>query len=652
LKPKPHSIYRRFTLMQAGAMALALLLLASGLYLHLMVQGRFTGSLQDLDQVLALNSQVRSALDSTTQSFWRAYYAGDQASEAAQQYQAECSLLQNSTVQYAGLLLPAGEQDTVAQLERAVQALAAQTRLLLAEKTDAFRQAPQLHRVEDLTAQIRRTLQTTDEIQIQALQTSRMRVDSYTRLLSLMLVVFALLAVLALFWFRREHQTQVWEPLESLRQMVLRIGAGDLDVTAQIPRSVELGGLIGGFLQMAGELPRCAIRSRKRCRSAPRNWNPPRKSWCSPPNWPRWANCSPGVAHEINNPLTSVLGFSEIVLARRELDPAIRAQVQIIRDESIRLKNLVANLSSFARRGPIRRRRVDLRQTIARLASLRQYELTADNITLHVLNAPGPVWMLGDPDQLLQVLLNLTFNAEHGVKSCRAAGDIWLEYGVRQDSGFVAVKDNGAGMTAEVQERVFDPFFTTKPVGEGTGLGLATVYGIVKQSDGWIAPISEPGHGATFRIFLPVYEPPVLVAPPAPAPPKGRAAARDLSGVGRILFVEDEDAVRRVAARLLRARGYEVLEAADGEEALVIAEANAGQIDLMISDVIMPGLDGPHLLKEARQWLGDAPVMFISGYAEAEFSKVLEGEVGVSFLAKPIDITVLAEKVKQALQGE
>jgi two-component system cell cycle sensor histidine kinase/response regulator CckA len=203
-----------------------------------------------------------------------------------------------------------------------------------------------------------------------------------------------------------------------------------------------------------------------------------------------------------------------------------------------------------------------------------------------------------------------------------------------------------------VLPKIFDPFFTTKAVGEGTGLGLATVYGIVKQSDGWIEPASKPGEGATFRIFLPVYEPPVLVEPPAPAPPKGRAAARDLSGVGRILFVEDEDAVRRVAARLLRARGYEVIEASDGEEALAIAEANAGQIDLMISDVIMPGLDGPHLLRAARPFLGDAPVMFISGYAEAEFSKVLEGEIGVSFLAKPIDITVLAERVKLALQGE
>jgi two-component system cell cycle sensor histidine kinase/response regulator CckA len=190
-------------------------------------------------------------------------------------------------------------------------------------------------------------------------------------------------------------------------------------------------------------------------------------------------------------------------------------------------------------------------------------------------------------------------------------------------------------------------------VGEGTGLGLATVYGIVKQSDGWIAVDSKPGQGAAFRIFLPVHIPPVAApgAEPvaAPAAPK-RPVARDLSGAGRILFVEDEDAVRGVAAKLLRARGYEVIEAASGEEALEYAQGHAGEIDLMISDVVMPGMQGPDLLKQARQYLGSAPVMFISGYAESEFSDLLEGEKNVSFLPKPIDIKTLAERVKQELQ--
>ncbi|HMO41910.1 MAG TPA: response regulator, partial [Phenylobacterium sp.] len=192
-------------------------------------------------------------------------------------------------------------------------------------------------------------------------------------------------------------------------------------------------------------------------------------------------------------------------------------------------------------------------------------------------------------------------------------------------------------------------FFTTKPVGEGTGLGLATVYGIVKQSDGWISVTSKPGQGAAFRIFLPAHPAPAVAATPLPLA-KPKPQARDLSGAGRILFVEDEDAVRGVAARLLRARGYEVIEAASGEEALELAELHAGEIDLMISDVVMPGMQGPDLLKQARDYLAGAPVMFISGYAEAEFSNLLEGETNISFLPKPIDIKTLAERVKQELQ--
>ena len=208
---------------------------------------------------------------------------------------------------------------------------------------------------------------------------------------------------------------------------------------------------------------------------------------------------------------------------------------------------------------------------------------------------------------------------------------------------------NGPGVPPELLDKIFEPFFTTKAVGEGTGMGLATVYGIVQQAGGHIAVANAEGGGAAFRIFLPAASEEALAV--APAVEKVKAAPRDLSGAGRILFVEDEQAVRGIAARLLRQRGYEVIEAADGEEALILAEEHAGQIDMMISDVIMPGLDGPSLLKKARQYLGDAPVMFISGYAESDFSDLLQDEVGVSFLPKPIDIKTLAERVKQELRA-
>src|SRR5258706_8248322 len=151
----------------------------------------------------------------------------------------------------------------------------------------------------------------------------------------------------------------------------------------------------------------------------------------------------------------------------------------------------------------------------------------------------------------------------------------------------IEVADDGPGIPADVIGNIFEPFFTTKAVGEGTGLGLATVWGIVKQSDGWISVDSKPGQGAAFRIFLPVYTPPLVVETPA-APAKVKTAPRDLSGAGRILFVEDEDAVRGVAARLVRPRGYEVIEAADGEEAPPLAPQHAGRIDLIITALTLP----------------------------------------------------------------
>jgi two-component system cell cycle sensor histidine kinase/response regulator CckA len=215
----------------------------------------------------------------------------------------------------------------------------------------------------------------------------------------------------------------------------------------------------------------------------------------------------------------------------------------------------------------------------------------------------------------------------------------------------IEVADTGPGIPPEVLSKIFEPFFTTKELGKGTGLGLSTVYGIVETAGGVIHVESKVGEGAAFRIFLPVHVP-VATAAPAPVEPvRAKPQPRDLSGAGRILFVEDEDEVRIATAKLLRARGYEVIEAVDGEDALALAEANAGKIDLLISDVSMPNLDGPTFLKKARPYLGDAPVLFISGYAEAEFSDLLDGEPGVSFLPKPMNIKTLAERVKQQLQA-
>jgi two-component system cell cycle sensor histidine kinase/response regulator CckA len=369
-----------------------------------------------------------------------------------------------------------------------------------------------------------------------------------------------------------------------------------------------------------------------------------------------------GVAHDFNNLLTAVFMQLDVLAARHPVgDPSFEG-LNEIRQISIRAADLVRKLLAFSRKQTVQREILDLGELISEFEVLLRRVLYEDVklATEYGRNLPQ---VRVDRGQLETAVMNLAVNARDAVRA-RGGGSVRIRtarltqeaarelgYPTAQgDQALIEVSDDGPGIAPEVMDKIFDPFFTTKPVGEGTGLGLATVYGIVKQSDGWIAVDSPPGEGAVFRIFLPVHHAAaVIAAAPAPIAPK-RPVARDLSGAGRILFVEDEDAVRGVAAKLLRARGYEVIEAASGEEALVLAETHAGEIDLMISDVVMPGMQGPDLLKQARQYLGGAPVMFISGYAESEFSDLLEGESNVSFLPKPIDIKTLAERVKLELQ--
>ena len=216
----------------------------------------------------------------------------------------------------------------------------------------------------------------------------------------------------------------------------------------------------------------------------------------------------------------------------------------------------------------------------------------------------------------------------------------------------IAVTDEGHGMDKATMEKIFEPFFTTKEAGKGTGLGLATVYGIVKQSGGFLFADSEVGVGTTFTIYLPGHEPTeeeAVELEQAEVAKTVEKAPSDLSGRGRILLVEDEDAVRQIAAKTLVKRGYEVVEACDGEEAFEILEDEKEGFDLMISDVVMPGLDGPGLLKKARDLLKDTRIVFISGYAAEQFSETLSKEQDVSFLPKPFTLTQLAEKVKEEL---
>ncbi|RZJ03846.1 MAG: response regulator [Brevundimonas sp.] len=372
-----------------------------------------------------------------------------------------------------------------------------------------------------------------------------------------------------------------------------------------------------------------------------------------------------GVAHDFNNLLTAIqLQLSGLLERHPVGDPSYEG-LNEIRQTAIRAADLVRKLLAFSRKSTVRRERLDLGELVGEFAVLLR-RLLREDVRLETDYGRDLPVVLADKSQLETAVMNLAVNARDAmrgvvepgagvvtIRTARLTADEARALGWTSPAtdavALIEVADSGPGVPPELLDKIFEPFFTTKAVNEGTGMGLATVYGIVEQAGGHINVSNAPEGGAVFRIFLPEAAEAELAE--TPVIEKVAKAPRDLSGAGRILFVEDEAAVRGIAARLLRQRGYEVIEAEDGEQALELAEEYAGTIDMMISDVIMPGLDGPALLKKARPFLGDAPVLFISGYAESDFSDLLQDEVGVSFLPKPLDIKTLAERVKQELHA-
>ncbi|MDO9078741.1 MAG: response regulator [Brevundimonas sp.] len=372
-----------------------------------------------------------------------------------------------------------------------------------------------------------------------------------------------------------------------------------------------------------------------------------------------------GVAHDFNNLLTAIqLQLSGLLERHPVGDPSYEG-LNEIRQTAIRAADLVRKLLAFSRKSTVRRERLDLGELVGEFAVLLR-RLLREDVRLETDYGRDLPVVLADKSQLETAVMNLAVNARDAmrgvvepgagvvtIRTARLTADearlLGWSAAPASAVALIEVCDSGPGVPPELLDKIFEPFFTTKAVNEGTGMGLATVYGIVEQAGGHINVSNAAGGGAVFRIFLPEAAEAELAE--TPVIEKVAKAPRDLSGAGRILFVEDEAAVRGIAARLLRQRGYEVIEAEDGEQALELAEQHAGTIDMMISDVIMPGLDGPALLKKARQYLGDAPVLFISGYAESDFSDLLQDEVGVSFLPKPLDIKTLAERVKQELHA-
>jgi two-component system cell cycle sensor histidine kinase/response regulator CckA len=376
-----------------------------------------------------------------------------------------------------------------------------------------------------------------------------------------------------------------------------------------------------------------------------------------------------GVAHELNNFLLVITLNCDALLARHPVGDPSYGELQSIQNTSARAAELVKMLLAYARKQTFRRDILDVGAVLTEFAVLMRQVLD-ERIVFEITHGRDLPNVRADKQQLETVFMNLVTNARDAVlMSGRGKGSVTVRtkrattQDVRTalkglsiadiedcDWAMISVTDTGTGMSQDIATKIFEPFFTTKEQGKGTGIGLATVYGIIKQSDGFIALDSVEDEGTTFHVFLPATTADeVNHSIPTAQAQATEARPMDLAGRGRILLVEDEEGVRNIATRLLTQRGYQVTSAGDGEEALEILEKDPNSFDLVLSDVVMPGLDGPGLLKAAKPYLGHARIVFMSGYAEQDFAQTLEDERSISFLPKPFTLAQLAERVKTEL---
>jgi two-component system cell cycle sensor histidine kinase/response regulator CckA len=349
-----------------------------------------------------------------------------------------------------------------------------------------------------------------------------------------------------------------------------------------------------------------------------------------------------GIAHDFNNLLTAIMGYSELALDGLAAEAGqVREDIRSVRDAAERAQGLTQQLLAFSRRQVLQPRVVEPEAVVAGIEAMLR-RLIGEDVEL-VTERAGGGCALVDPGQLEQVLLNLVVNARDAMPRGGRVSIRTRRVDVDERPHVaIEVADTGVGMSDDVRAQVFDPFFTTKDPGKGTGLGLATVYGIVEQSGGHIEVESEPGRGSTFTLLLPAVE-----DSPAPepaelgAPPPGRET---------VLLVEDEESVRALARRVLAAQGYRVLEARDPLEALRICREHGGPIDLLLSDVVMPELGGRELADRVLEQRPGLPLLFMSGYADAVQAAGGLGE-GSWFIAKPFRPDELAHKVREVLDA-
>ena len=356
-----------------------------------------------------------------------------------------------------------------------------------------------------------------------------------------------------------------------------------------------------------------------------------------------------GIAHDFNNLMMAISGYTELVLQDPSISPTSRDDVAQIRRAVFRAAELTQQILAYSRRQMLQPVAVSLNLLLGEASGMLR-RLMPENIELRLALDPKLPDVLVDPGHMLQVVMNLALNSRDAMPNGGTLGIRTTAADTPADSGNGAgphaqliVSDTGTGIDPKVLPLIFDPFFTTKPQGEGSGLGLSTVYGIIKQSGGQIDVQSEINRGTTFTITLPA-------APPVPAREEPvDAQSPPGSGGEVILVVEDDDQVRTVVSKGLPRLGYEVLVVGNAEEALALVDKHPGRIDLLLTDVVMPGLSGPQLADRLTARRPETRVVFMSGYPEAQDPALGFSLNGRSYLQKPFALAELAEKIRLAL---
>jgi two-component system, cell cycle sensor histidine kinase and response regulator CckA len=360
-----------------------------------------------------------------------------------------------------------------------------------------------------------------------------------------------------------------------------------------------------------------------------------------------------GIAHDFNNLLMVISGYTEVLLYHLSPGHPLHAKAEAIQQASDRATTLTRQLLAFSRKQLLKLKVIDVNAIVTDMERLLR-PLIGEDIELTTSLTPAIGCTRADAGQLEQVIMNLVVNAKDampdGGKICIRTASVSLDDSYRPENTFIkhgpyvmiSVSDTGHGMDRETQARIFEPFFTTKEKGKGTGLGLSTVYGIIKQSDGYVFVQSELGRGTVFTIYFPRVDEP---SEAHGATPVSLAAS---GGSETILLVEDEDSVRQLVRETLESRGYRVLEAANGDAALALASTHSDTIHLLITDVVMPGLSGHELVQQLLPARPKIKVLYLSGYAQEAFATP-SAEAPKTFLQKPFTLQSLTRKVREIL---